>query len=200
MRLIGVSGSLRAGSFNTALLRAAQGLTPPGVELIEGSIRGIPLYDADLERDHGLPETVTALKTLIMQADGLILFTPEYNNSIPGVFKNAIDWLSRPASDIPQVFGNRPVAVLGASTGGFGTIMSQAAWLGAANPGRRAMVRRTAPGRAGRFGLRRSRPPCGRGYSGSSVGLHQGLCGALPAGLTERESSSHLPIISHNIS
>lgn len=129
MRLIGVSGSLRAGSYNTALLRAAQGLTPPGVELVEGSIRGIPLYDADLEREHGLPDAVVALKDLIMGGDGLILFTPEYNNSIPGVFKNAIDWLSRPASDIPQVFGNRPVAVLGASPGGFGTILSQAAWL-----------------------------------------------------------------------
>lgn len=129
MRLIGVSGSLRAGSYNTALLRAAQDLAPPGVELIEGSIRGIPLYDADLEREHGLPQAVTQLKSLITDGDGLILFTPEYNNSVPGVFKNAIDWLSRPASDISRVFGRRPVAVLGASAGGFGTIMSQAAWL-----------------------------------------------------------------------
>jgi NAD(P)H-dependent FMN reductase len=129
MRLVGVSGSLRAGSFNSALLRAAQGLTPEGVELIEGSIRGVPLYDGDVERDQGLPEAVVALKDLIADSDGLLLFTPEYNNGMPGVFKNAIDWLSRPASDIGRVFGGRPVAVLGASPGPFGTVMSQAAWL-----------------------------------------------------------------------
>lgn len=129
MRLVGVSGSLRAGSYNSALLRAAQGLTPEGVDLIEGSIRGIPLYDGDVERDQGLPEAVVALKDLIADSDGLLLFTPEYNNGMPGVFKNAIDWLSRPPADIPQVFGERPFALVGASPGGFGTILSQAHWL-----------------------------------------------------------------------
>ncbi len=129
MRLIGISGSLRAGSYNTALLREAQALAPEGVELVAGSIRGIPLYDADLEADSGLPASVAELKDLIVGADGLMLFTPEYNNGIPGVFKNAIDWLSRPASDIGRVFGGKPVAVLGASPGGFGTILSQTAWL-----------------------------------------------------------------------
>lgn len=129
MNLIGVSGSLRAGSFNTALLRAAQGLTPEGVSLNEGSIRDIPLYDGDLEARDGLPAAVTALKDQIAESDGLILFTPEYNNGVPGVFKNAIDWLSRPASDMARVFGGRPVALLGASPGGFGTVLSQAAWL-----------------------------------------------------------------------
>lgn len=129
MRLIGLSGSLRAASYNTALLRAAQGMTPAGVELIEGSIQGIPLYDGDVERDQGLPEAVVALKDLIAGSDGLLLFTPEYNHGIPGVFKNAIDWLSRPATDIERVFGGRPVAILGASPGPFGTVMSQAAWL-----------------------------------------------------------------------
>ena len=129
MRLVGASGSLRAGSYNSALLRAAQKLAPDGVELIEGSIRGIPLYDGDVERDQGLPEAVVLLKDLIADSDGLMLFTPEYNNGMPGVFKNAIDWLSRPAADIERVFGGRPVAVLGASPGPFGTVMSQAAWL-----------------------------------------------------------------------
>ena len=129
VRLIGLSGSLRAGSFNTALLRAAQGLAPSDVELVSGSIHGIPLYDGDVERDEDLPPAVVELKDLIAGADGLMLFTPEYNNGIPGVFKNAIDWLSRPASDIARIFGGRPVAVLGASPGGFGTILSQAAWL-----------------------------------------------------------------------
>ena len=129
MRLVGVSGSLRAASYNSALLRAAQESTPDGVELVEGSIRGVPLYDGDVERNQGLPEAVVALKDLIADCDGLLLFTPEYNNGMPGVFKNAIDWLSRPASDIDRVFGGRPVAVLGASPGPFGTVMSQAAWL-----------------------------------------------------------------------
>lgn len=129
MRLLGISGSLRAASYNTALLRAAQGMTPEGVELVAGSIRDIPLYDGDLEAESGLPAAVSRLKDHIADCDGLILFTPEYNNGLPGVFKNAIDWLSRPASDIGRVFGGRPVAVLGASPGGFGTIMSQAAWL-----------------------------------------------------------------------
>lgn len=129
LRLVGVSGSLRTGSYNTALLRASHALLPAGVELIEGSIQGIPLYDGDLEQAEGLPDAVIELKEVIAGCDGLILFTPEYNNAMPGVFKNAIDWLSRPASDIPRVFGARPVAILGASPGGFGTIMSQAAWL-----------------------------------------------------------------------
>ena len=129
MRLVAVSGSLRAASYNTALLRAAQTMAPDDVEMIEASIRDIPLYDGDLERDQGLPQAVVALKDLIADCDGLLLFTPEYNSGIPGVFKNAIDWLSRPASDIERVFGGRPVAVLGASPGPLGTAMSQAAWL-----------------------------------------------------------------------
>ena len=128
-RILGVSGSLRKGSFNTALLRAAQHLMPRGVELVEGSIVGVPLYDGDEEAASGLPPAVEALKEQIAGADGLLLFTPEYNNSIPGVFKNAIDWLSRPANDIGRIFGGKPVAVLGASPGGFGTILAQDAWL-----------------------------------------------------------------------
>lgn len=128
-RILAISGSLREASFNTALLRAALTLTPKGVELIESSIAGIPLYNADEEAATGIPEPVDALKDQIADADGLLLFTPEYNNSIPGVFKNAIDWTTRPASDIARVYGAKPVAVLGASPGGFGTILSQDAWL-----------------------------------------------------------------------
>lgn len=128
-KLIGLSGSLRQASYNTALLRNAAGMMPEGSELMVETIRDIPLYDADLEAAEGLPEKVRALKDAIAAADGLLLVTPEYNNSIPGVFKNAIDWLSRPDSDIKRVFGNKPVAVIGASPGGFGTILSQNAWL-----------------------------------------------------------------------
>ena len=128
-RLVAISGSLRKGSFNTALLRAALTMAPEGVEIVEGSIHGIPLYDGDVEAADGIPEAVTRLKDLVADADGVILFTPEYNNGIPGVFKNAIDWMSRPSSDIAKVFRGRPFALAGSSPGNFGTILSQNAWL-----------------------------------------------------------------------
>jgi chromate reductase, NAD(P)H dehydrogenase (quinone) len=127
--ILGISGSLRAGSFNAALLRVAVELAPAGSRIETASIKGIPLYDGDVEASSGVPDTVAELKERIVRADGLLLVTPEYNNSIPGVFKNAIDWLSRPASDIPRIFGDLPVALIGASPGRGGTIMSQAAWL-----------------------------------------------------------------------
>ncbi len=128
-RLLGISGSLRTGSFNTALLRAAVEVAGEGIALEGVTLHGIPLYDGDVEQRDGLPEAVTALKEKIIAADGVLLVTPEYNNGVPGVFKNAIDWLSRPSSDIARVFGDRPFAVVGASPGGFGTQLSQAAWL-----------------------------------------------------------------------
>ena len=93
------------------------------------SIAGIPLYDGDVEAGQGLPAPVAVLKDRIAVADGLLIVTPEYNSSIPGVLKNAIDWLSRPAADIPRVFGDRPVALMGATPGPAGTRLSQAAWL-----------------------------------------------------------------------
>ena len=128
-KLIGISGSLRRGSFNTALLRAATELMPDGANLTVETIHGIPLYDGDVETAEGLPERVSVLKEAIVSADGLLLVTPEYNNSMPGAFKNAIDWLSRPPADIGRVFGGKPVAIAGASPGGFGTVLSQNAWL-----------------------------------------------------------------------
>lgn len=127
--LIGISGSLRKGSFNSALLRAAVPLMPAGSTLSEGTIRGIPLYDGDAEEASGVPEPVQILKDAVAASDGLLLVTPEYNGSIPGVFKNAIDWMSRPSSEIARVFAGRPVALAGASLGGFGTLLSQTAWL-----------------------------------------------------------------------
>jgi NAD(P)H-dependent FMN reductase len=127
-KLLGISGSLRRGSYNSALLRAATRLVPADAALEVASIRGIPLYDGDVETQ-GIPAAVTALKEAVVAAAGVLLVTPEYNNGIPGVFKNTIDWLSRPASDIKRIFGGKPFAVIGASPGGFGTILSQVAWL-----------------------------------------------------------------------
>lgn len=128
VKLLGISGSLRRASYNSALLRAATRLMPPDATLEVASIRGIPLYDGDVEAQ-GIPAAVSELKAAVVAAAGVLLVTPEYNNSIPGVFKNAVDWLSRPNSDIRRVFGGRPFAVIGTSPGGFGTTLSQVAWL-----------------------------------------------------------------------
>src|ERR1700756_4576404 len=127
-KVLGISGSLRRASYNSALLRAAARLMPLDASLEIASLRGIPLYDADVEAQ-GIPAAVSQLKEAIIAADGVLLATPEYNNSLPGVFKNAIDWLSRPPSDVKRVFSGRPFALLGASGGSFGTTLSQAAWL-----------------------------------------------------------------------
>lgn len=126
--IVGLSGSLRQGSFNAKLLACAAAAAPAGVTVRVETIRGIPLYDADVERA-GTPAPVAALKDAVAAADGLLLVTPEYNNGIPGVFKNAIDWLSSPPADLERVFGDKPVGLMGASPGGFGSILSQAAWL-----------------------------------------------------------------------
>jgi NAD(P)H-dependent FMN reductase len=93
------------------------------------TIHGIPLYDGDVEAASGIPAAVRDLGDAIANADGLLLGTPEYNNSIPGPFKNAIDWLSRIEEGPRPIFTGKPVAVVGASPGGFGTLLSQNAWL-----------------------------------------------------------------------
>ena len=129
MRIIGIAGSLRSGSFNAALLRAAQEECPREATLEIESIRGIPLYDGDVEAAQGIPARAAELKERVAAAHALLLVTPEYNNSIPGVFKNAIDWMTRPPGDVPRVFKGRAVGLMGASPGAFGTVLSQAAWL-----------------------------------------------------------------------
>jgi NAD(P)H-dependent FMN reductase len=126
-RIVGLSGSLRKASFNASLLRAAVEVAPATLTIDVGTIRGIPLYDADVEAQ-GIPPAVATLKEQVAAADGLLFVTPEYNNSIPGVFKNAIDWLSRPPADVPRLFRDRPVAIMGTSPGRFGTLLSQTAW------------------------------------------------------------------------
>jgi NAD(P)H-dependent FMN reductase len=126
-RILGLSGSLRKASFNAGLLRAAADVAPDGVFIEIGSIKDVPLYDGDRETAEGLPAAVLRLQEQLRAADGLLLVTPEYNNGIPGVFKNAIDWMSRGHGT--QLFLGKPVAVIGASPGGFGTVLSQNAWM-----------------------------------------------------------------------
>jgi len=126
--IIGLSGSLRKGSFNSGLLRAAAEVAPPGCTVKIGSIRDIPLYDADLEAA-APPAAVLALQKKIGAADGLLLVSPEYNNAIPGVFKNAIDWVSSSGLGGEAIFRGRPVGLIGTSPGPFGTLNAQTAWL-----------------------------------------------------------------------
>lgn len=125
--ILGLSGSLRRASFNSGLLRAAANAAPEGTTIQIGSIREVPLYDGDLEAASGLPGAVQALQAQLAAADGLLLVTPEYNNGVPGVFKNAIDWMSR--GEGLGLFVGKPVALIGASPGGFGTILAQSHWL-----------------------------------------------------------------------
>jgi chromate reductase len=121
MNVIGISGSLRKGSYNSMALRAAQKLVPAGMTLSIADIAQIPLYNDDV-RAAGEPEVVLALKAQIAAADAVLLVTPEYNFSIPGVLKNTLDWLSRP----PQTpFDGKPVAIMGASPGPVGTARVQ---------------------------------------------------------------------------
>ncbi len=121
LRILGISGSLRAGSFNSAALRAAAELAPEGVTIETGSIRDIPFYDDDV-RAVGIPASVTALQQAIAAAEAVLIATPEYNYSVPGVLKNAIDWLSRTE---PQPFLHKPVGIIGASPGAIGTARAQ---------------------------------------------------------------------------
>lgn len=127
--IVGISGSLRKYSFNAGLLRAAAEAVPEDSTLVIESIKGIPLYDGDVEEAEGIPTIVSDLKERIATADGLLIVTPEYNNSIPGVFKNTIDWLTRPPADRQRIFGNLPIGLMGVTPGSFGTAFSQYAWL-----------------------------------------------------------------------
>jgi chromate reductase len=123
MRILGLSGSLRRDSHNTSLLRGAGKLLPAGAELeVFDRLAQIPPYSEDLE--HETPPAVAALRTAIAGADAVLVATPEYNASIPGALKNALDWVSRPIATTP--LRDKPVAVVGASTGLFGAVWAQA--------------------------------------------------------------------------
>jgi chromate reductase len=124
MKVLGVSGSLRADSHNTLLLRGAAELLPAGVELeLWDGLRDVPPYDQDWDVDPA-PPAVAALRAALAGADAVLFATPEYNSSVPGQLKNALDWASRPIAT--NVLRNMPVAVVGASTGAFGAVWAQA--------------------------------------------------------------------------
>lgn len=122
MRILAISGSLRRDSHNTAILRAAARLLPPGVELeLYDGLKQVPAYDED---ESERPDSVQQLWDAVERSDAVLISTPEYNSSIPGHLKNALDWLSRPLLESP--LRNKPAAVVGASTGMFGAVWAQA--------------------------------------------------------------------------
>jgi chromate reductase, NAD(P)H dehydrogenase (quinone) len=121
--VLGIAGSLRRGSYNRALLRSAQSLTPDDMRLDVFDLHDIPFYDADVEK-RGDPEPVTELKRRVREADALVIATPEYQHSLPGVLKNALDWASRPPKDPP--LRRKPIAMMGATPGRYGTARAQA--------------------------------------------------------------------------
>ncbi|MDE2332942.1 MAG: NAD(P)H-dependent oxidoreductase [Rhodospirillales bacterium] len=120
--VLGISGSLRQGSFNTALLRAAQGVAPAGMSITIADLSKLPFYDGDIEVHSGIPAAAEDLRARIRAADAVLIASPEYNGSFTGVLKNAIDWASRPPH---QAFAAKPVAIMGASGGSLGTVRSQ---------------------------------------------------------------------------
>ncbi len=127
--LLTLVGSARSRSYNLHLALAATDLAPDRVRLSIETVGGVPLYDGDVEQASGVPGRVKALKGRVVEADGLLIATPEYNRSIPGPLKNAIDWMSRPPADIPRVFGGKPVALMGVTPGSAGTRLAQQALL-----------------------------------------------------------------------
>jgi chromate reductase len=124
LQILGFAGSLRRGSFNRGLLRAAQELAPPDLAITVFDLIPLPLYNADVEAA-GDPDPVVAFKDALRQADGLLIATPEYNYGAPGVLKNAIDWASRPPASTP--LRGKPAMLMGASPGMSGTIRAQLA-------------------------------------------------------------------------
>jgi chromate reductase len=122
LRILGVAGSLRAGSLNRALLRAAAELAPPELSIETYDLATVPLYNGDIEAA-GDPPGVAAFKHAIAAADGVLMATPEYNHGVPGVMKNAVDWASRPPGQ--AALGGKPVGLIGASPGITGTARGQ---------------------------------------------------------------------------
>lgn len=126
MKLVIISGSLRRQSFNTRLAELMASRLHGSNQGDVATLHGIPLYDGDLEAESGIPEAVESLRHRIKAADGLVLATPEYNAGMPGVLKNALDWLTRPGAEMKPTFGGRPTGLVGATPGGWGTAFAQA--------------------------------------------------------------------------
>jgi chromate reductase len=120
---MGIAGSLRRGSYNRSLLIAAQELAPPLMTIVVFPLDEIPFYNADYDADHLRPPEVTRMKQTVAEADALLIATPEYSHSVPGVLQNAIDWASRPGLKSP--LAGKPVAIMGASGGAIGTARAQ---------------------------------------------------------------------------
>ncbi len=122
MKICGISGSLRAKSYNTALLHAVREIAAPDHDVIIADIADIPLYNGDIEANEGIPASVQRVADTIREADALLIVTPEYNAGIPGVLKNAMDWISRIR---PSVYDTKPTAMMGTSPGRLGTVRAQ---------------------------------------------------------------------------
>ncbi len=122
MKICGISGSLRTGSYNTALLHAVRDIAAPDHEVMVADISDIPLYNGDVEQNEGIPSPVERVAGMIREADALLIVTPEYNAGIPGVLKNAMDWLSRIK---PGIYNGKPTAIMGTSPGNLGTVRAQ---------------------------------------------------------------------------
>ena len=123
MRVLGIAGSLRSGSYNRGLLEAARQLAPPSMTIDRFDLDAIPLYNADLDADGKRPAEVERLKKAIAAADAVLMVTPEYNHSVPGVLQNAIDWASRPGLKSP--LAGKPAGLMGASAGAIGSARGQ---------------------------------------------------------------------------
>ena len=185
--IVGLCGSLRQASFNGMLLEALAAAAAPEATIEIASIREIPLYNADVEAGEGIPEPVQALKNRIAGAQGLLIVTPEYNNSIPGVMKNAIDWLSRPPADVRRVFAR---AAGGDCRRDARTRRDEsvAGRLAARDPhaGNAALVRGAAGDRRCRQGVRSERQDCRRCHPRTSAHVRSGVC-ALRRRIARRE-------------
>ncbi len=129
MKILAISGSLRRDSYNTALLRAMQVAAPEGVAFELLTLHDVPFFNEDVEAAQGWPAPVQAMRDKIAAADALLVATPEYNSGIPGVLKNAFDWLSRTTPEQPSVLMNKPFALVGTSPGSVGSAIAQASVL-----------------------------------------------------------------------
>jgi chromate reductase len=128
LKIVAISGSLRADSFNQMLIHALDQSSQAGCTFSHISLRDIPVYNQDDEDEMGIPSLILEIQSQLMECDGLLIASPEYNHSIPGVLKNAFDWLTRPAEKIETVFRDLPVGVVGVTPGKGGTVLAQKAW------------------------------------------------------------------------